>query len=169
MTAPKLGPQIALIAAVARNGAIGLHNGLIFNEPTDQKHFRATTLGCPVIMGRKTWDSLPARFKPLPGRRNLVLSRNPGLLAPGAETAADLDQALAKLQDAPKIFVLGGEQLFALALPQAHQLVLTEVDADLAGDVFFPHWDRRQFKESSRSSHRTEAGVPYHFVVYDRR
>ena len=81
--------------AVARNGAIGRGNALLFNEPADQRHFRQTTLGCPVIMGRKTWDSLPARFRPLPGRRNVVVSRNPAWRAEGAELAPDLATAMA--------------------------------------------------------------------------
>jgi dihydrofolate reductase len=163
------GPEIALIAAVARNGAIGLGNQLIFNEPADQRHFRQATLGCPVIMGRKTWDSLPARFRPLPGRRNVVVTRNPDFDAPGAECVHSLADALHHVADAPRVFVIGGAQLYAAALPIAHTLVLTEVDADLAGDSFFPGWDRTLFNEVSRSSAQTEAGLPYHFVTYQRR
>jgi len=162
-------PEIALIAAVARNGAVGLGNDLIFREAADQKHFRDTTLGHPVVMGRKTWDSLPPRFRPLPGRRNLVVSRNPSFLAPGAEVAQDLDQALSQLQDAQRVFIIGGAQLYALALPQAQLLVLTEVQADLPGDTFFPPWDRSQFEELQSQSAVTAHGVPYRFVTYRRR
>ena len=163
--------RLALIAAVARNGAIGRDNNLLFREPADQRHFRDTTLGCPVIMGRKTWDSLPARFRPLPGRRNLVLSRDAAFRAEGAEVVASLDDALALVgdADAPRAFVIGGAQLYALALPRADELVLTEIDADLPGDVFFPAWDRAQFVETTRRSAVSAAGLPYAFVSYQRR
>ena len=161
--------HIALIAAVARNGAIGRDNALLFHEPADQKHLRQTTMGCPGIMGRKTWDSLPARFRPLPGRRNIVLSHDAAFTAAGAEVAASLPEALALVHAAPRVFVLGGAQLYAQALPLAHMLVLTEIDADLPGDVFFPAWDRTQFTEHSRSSQRTASGVAYEFVTYLRR
>ncbi len=160
---------LALIAAVARNGAIGLGNGLIFKEPADQQHFRAATLGCPVVMGRKTWDSLPARFRPLPGRRNVVVSRNPDFGAPGAELAASLPAALERLADAPRVVVIGGAQLYAEALPLVTELLLTEVDAELAGDAFFPAWDRAAFTEVERRSAVTADGVAYAFVTYRRR
>ncbi|MDP1901582.1 MAG: dihydrofolate reductase [Rubrivivax sp.] len=161
-------PEITLIAAVARNGAIGRGNALLFNEPADQRHFRQATMGCPVIMGRKTWDSLPPRFRPLPGRRNIVLSRDRALQAEGAQCAASLDEALALAGDAPRVFVIGGAQLYALALPRARTLMLTEIDADLEGDSFFPAWPRSRFNEVSRESHLTEGGIRYHFVTYER-
>ena len=161
--------EIALIAAVARNGAIGSGNALIFDEPADQRHFREVTLGCPVIMGRRTWDSLPPRFRPLPGRRNVVVSRNASLQAPGAEVAADLEHALALVAEAPRAYVIGGAQLYAQALPLAHTLVLTEIDADLDGDTFFPRWDRSQFDASSSARAVSASGVPYRFVTYTRR
>jgi dihydrofolate reductase len=161
--------DLVLIAAVARNGTIGMGDGLIFKEAADQQHFRAATLGCPVVMGRKTWDSLPARFRPLPGRRNLVLSRNADFEAPGAEVAATLPAALARLHDAPRVFVIGGAQIYAQALPLATTLLLTEVDADLPGDAHFPDWDRSAFEETGRRSAVTASGVGYHFVSYRRR
>jgi dihydrofolate reductase len=161
--------DLVLIAAVARNGAIGLGNGLIFKDPADQRHFRAATLGCPVVMGRKTWDTLPARFRPLPGRRNVVVSRNAACSAPGAEVASSLPAALARLQDAGRVFVIGGAQLYTLALPLATELLLTEVDADLPGDAYFPPWDRCAFDETQRRSAFTAEGVGYHFVRYRRR
>ncbi len=162
-------PEIALIAAVARNGAIGLGNDLIFREPADQKHFRDTTLGHPVVMGRKTWESLPARFRPLPGRRNIVVSRNRAFAAAGAEVAHDLDQALAQAQGAPRLFVIGGAELYRLALPRAQWLMLTEVDADLQGDTFFPAWDRTRFEQIDSHAAATAAGLPFRFVTYRRR
>jgi dihydrofolate reductase len=160
---------LVLIAAVARNGAIGLGSGLIFKEPADQQHFRAATLGCPVVMGRKTWETLPVRFRPLPGRRNVVVSRNADFVAPGAEVADSLPAALALLPDAPRVFVIGGAQIYAQALPLATELLLTEVDADLAGDVYFPDWDRAGFDETERRSAVTASGLGYHFVTYRRR
>jgi len=155
-------PALALIAAVARNGAIGKAGGLLWHEPEDQRHFRRVTMGCPVIMGRKTWESLPVRFRPLPGRRNVVVTRNPGWHAPGAETAESLDAALALLADAPKVFVIGGAEIYAIALPHATELVLTEIDATLDGDTFFPEWDRTRFVETAR-----EARPGYSFVTYN--
>ena len=167
--APSPKPEIVLIAAVARNRAIGLGNALIFHEPADQKHFRDTTMGCPVIMGRKTWDSLPPRFRPLPGRVNLVLTRQADWAAPGAQAVRSLPDALAGAHDAQRVCVMGGAALYAQALPVAHTLVLTEVDADLHGDVFFPDWDRAQFDETARIPGVTAAGVRYAFVNYRRR
>ncbi len=167
--APDMTPDLVLIAAVARGGTIGLGNELIFKDPADQQHFRQATLGCPVIMGRKTWESLPARFRPLPGRRNVVVSRNSAYAAPGAELAASLPAALACVSGAPRVFVIGGAQLYAQALPLATELLLTEVDADLAGDVHFPDWERAAFVETERRSGVTAGGVAYHFVTYRRR
>jgi len=161
-------PTLTLIAAVARNGAIGRDGGLLFNEPADQRHFRATTLGHPVLMGRKTWESLPARWRPLPGRRNLVLSRNTDFEAPGAEVVRSLDQAMIALADAPQVFVIGGAELYAQLLPQARRLVLTEVDADLPGDAHFPAWPRAAFRETSRQRECGAGGVAFDFVVYER-
>jgi dihydrofolate reductase len=166
---PDVTQDLVLVAAVARNGAIGLGNDLIFKEPADQQHFRAATLGCPVVMGRKTWDSLPARFRPLPGRRNLVVSRNPDFAAPGAEVVASLPAALTVVQDAPRVALIGGAQLWAQALPLVTELVLTEVDADLVGDTYFPAWDRSAFVETERRSAVTASGVGYAFVTYRRR
>ena len=160
--------SLSLIAAVARNGAIGKNNELLWHEPEDLKHFRRVTMGCPVIMGRLTWDSLPVRFRPLPGRRNIVITRNPNWAAPGTENASSITQALALSPDAPKIFVIGGAELFALALPLADELVLTEIDADLQGDKFFPPWDRTQFSVTSHEPHVGTDGVGYNFTTYKK-
>ncbi|HET6600099.1 MAG TPA: dihydrofolate reductase [Burkholderiaceae bacterium] len=161
-------PTLSLIAAVARNGAIGRHNALLWSDPADQKHFRRTTMGCPVIMGRKTWESLPERFRPLPGRRNIVLTRNPAWRATGAETASSLDAALAPLAGVPKAFVIGGAELYALALPLADELVLTEIDAEFEADAFFPRWDRASYLRTAGENHTTAQGVAYRFVTYRR-
>ena len=168
-TAPLPQPEIVLIAAVARNGVIGRGNALVFHDPADQRHFRQATMGCPVIMGRKTWDSLPERFRPLPGRRNIVLSRNAAWQAPGAEAVRSLDAALTLVADAPRVCVIGGAELYAQALPHAHTLLLTEVDADLAGDTHFPPWHRAQFQEVARSAPAEGGALPFHFVTYRSR
>ena len=168
---------VALIASVARNGTIGNGRALVWHKPEDQRWFRRQTMGCPVVMGRKTWDSLPARFRPLPGRANLVVSRQPGWQASGALAADNLRDALSQAQSlastsgAARIFVLGGAELFAQALPLADVLLLTEIDADLPGDTRFPDWPRADFTELSRDA-RHSAGPPacdYAFVTYQRR
>ena len=164
---------LALIASVARNGRIGAAGGLVWREPADQRWFRQQTLGCPVVMGRKTWDSLPARFRPLPGRRNIVVTRQAGWAADGAEVAHTLDAALAlaRSQPATRIFVIGGAALYAAALPLADELVLTEIDADLPGDTSFPTWRRSDFAETRREAHHSD-GPPachYAFVFYQRQ
>jgi dihydrofolate reductase len=162
--------EIVLVAAVAANGVIGRDNGLVFRHPVDAKHFRDTTMGAPVIMGRKTWESLPPKFRPLPGRRNLVVTRQAGYAAEGAETVPGLDAALALTAGAARVFVIGGGELYEQALPRAQELVLTEVKADLPGDVHFPAWPRVAFEERSREPHPGgEGGPAFDFVVYRRR
>ncbi len=164
---------LSLIAAVARNGAIGKDNALLWRLPEDLQFFKRTTLGCPVIMGRKTYDSIG---RPLPGRRNIVVTRNPQWQAAGVDAVNSLDAALALVADAPKVFVIGGAQLYAQALPLAHELVLTEVDANFEGDTFFPAWPKDAFTEVSRDAHHAAApqgpdqlGMAYAFVVYRRK
>jgi dihydrofolate reductase len=161
-------PTVSLIAAVARNGAIGGNNGLLWQESEDQKHFRRVTMGCPVIMGRKTWDSLPVRFRPLPGRRNIVLTRDTAWRADGADAAASMAAALALTVGAAKVFVIGGAQAYAMALPLADELVLTEIDADLPGDTFFPAWERARFARSSQEARQDGSGNAYSFNTYTR-
>lgn len=164
---------LSLIAAVARNGAIGKDNALLWRLPEDLQFFKRTTLGCPVIMGRKTYDSIG---RPLPGRRNIVVTRNTAWSAAGVESAHSLEAALALVADAPKVFVIGGAQLYAQALPEANELVLTEVDADYDGDTFFPPWDKTAFTEVSREHQHIQpkagqdgTAVNYTFVVYKRK
>ena len=158
-------PTVSLIAAVARNGGIGRNNALLVHLPADLIHFKKTTLGAPILMGRKTWQSIG---RPLPGRRNIVVTRNPRFEAAGAETAADLSDALARVVDAPKVYVIGGASLYAAALPEAGELVLTEIDADFEADTFFPHWNRQKFRQTARADHRSPDGLAYSFVTYTR-
>jgi dihydrofolate reductase len=160
---------LSVIAAVARNGGIGKGNALLWHESADQKHFRAVTMGCPVIMGRRTWESLPERFRPLPGRRNIVVTRDAAWRAEGALPAASFEVALALVDGASKAFVIGGAQLFALALPRADELVLTEIDADLEAETFFPAWDADAFSRTSSEDHRSAQGIAYRFATYRRR
>lgn len=161
-------PTLALIAAVDRNRAIGRGGELLWHESEDQRHFRRITMGCPVIMGRRTWDSLPARFRPLPGRRNIVVTRNPGWSAEGAVRAGSLDEAITFAGDAAKAFVIGGAELYALALPHADELVLTEIDAEFEADAFFPDWPRTRFRQISTEPHVSSQGVGYRFNHYQR-
>ncbi len=161
--------KLAVIAAVARNGAIGLAGTMPWQLKADLAHFRRTTMGCPVVMGRKTWDSLPAAFRPLPGRRNVVVTRSADWRADGAEAAASLDGALDRLREAERVFVIGGGELYAQALPRADEVVLTEIDADFDADTFLPAWDRAAFDEVSRERHDGDAPWPYAFVTYRRR
>jgi dihydrofolate reductase len=171
---------LALIASVDRNRTIGSDNGLVWHEPEDQRWFRRQTMGCPVVMGRRTWDSLPARFRPLPGRANIVVTRQTGWQADGTppthvvHNLADalvLAQASAAATGAGRVFVIGGGQLFAEALPLADTLLMTEIDAELPGDTCFPDWRGGGFAEESRDQ-RHSAGPPacgYAFVTYQRR
>lgn len=158
-------PTVSLIAAVARNGGIGRNNQLLVHMPEDLAHFKRTTLGAPILMGRKTWDSIG---RALPGRRNIVISRNPAFAATGAEVAPSLDAALDRVSAAPKVYVIGGASIYAAALPRADELVLTEIDADLEADTWFPAWDRRAFRQTARESHRSPQGFDYSFVTYLR-
>lgn len=162
-------PRITVVAAVARNGVIGKDNRLVWHLPEDMKHFRQLTMGAPVIMGRKTWDSLPERFRPLPGRRNIVLSRQPGWQAAGAELAPSLDAALASAAGAPQVFVIGGGQAYVEAMAIADQLVITEIDQDFEGDTHFPPRPAA-FAEASRETHLAAApnNFEFSFVTYQR-
>ncbi len=159
------GPVISLIAAVARNGAIGKDNGLMVHLPGDLAHFKRTTLGAPVVMGRRTWESIG---RALPGRRNVVITTTPGWQAAGAETARSFDDALALLAAEPKVWIIGGARVYAAALPHADELVLTEVDAEFDADVFFPPWNRAEFRETSRRTEHSPQGFDYSYTTYQR-
>jgi dihydrofolate reductase len=162
---------LALIAALARNGVIGHGNRLLWHIPEDMRHFRQVTNGHPVIMGRRTWDSLPERFRPLPARRNIVVSRDPRWSAVGAEAAASLEAAVALVRGSERVFVIGGAELFAAALPHADELLLTEIERDFDGDTCFPDFDRTLFSEVGREHHHAAApnDFDFSFVTYRRR
>jgi dihydrofolate reductase len=161
--------KLSLVAAVARGGVIGRGGTLPWHLPEDMARFRELTIGHPVVMGRRTWDSLPDRFRPLPGRRNVVVTRNERWAAGGAERVPSLEDALELLDDTPQVFVIGGAALFAEALPVANELLLTEIDLEVEGDTFFPSWDRHAFEETSRESHVSSDGTPFSFVTFVRR
>ncbi|RVU45300.1 dihydrofolate reductase [Rubrivivax rivuli] len=162
--------EIVLIAAMARCRVIGIDNALPWHLPEDMAHFRNATRGHPVVMGRKTWDSLPPRFRPLPGRRNVVVTRNAAWQAEGAEAAHGLAEALSRLAGAPRLFVIGGAELYAAALPLAHTLLLTEIEADIAGDARFPAFDGLGYVEVARERHHAAApnDFDFSFVTYRR-
>jgi dihydrofolate reductase len=157
-----------LIYARAANGVIGRNNALPWHLPEDLAHFKRTTLGCPVIMGRKTWDSLPPRFRPLPGRLNIVLTRDATWRAEGASSAPDLDAALALCPPGVDAWVIGGAQVYALAMPLAQRAVVTEIARDFEGDAFAPLLGP-EWRETTRETHLSADGLPFAFVSYSRR
>jgi dihydrofolate reductase len=162
--------KITVVAAVAADRGIGRGNTLLFTDPEDQRHLRSVTMGKPVVMGRKTWLSLPERFRPLPGRRNVVLTRDPNFVAPGAETAASLEEALARLADAREVCILGGAEVYAQALPLADELVITEIGRSFGrADAYFPVIDRSRFVEVSRREAIAADGTALAFVTWLRR
>ncbi|HSC63327.1 MAG TPA: dihydrofolate reductase [Caldimonas sp.] len=158
-------PAVSLVAIVARDGGIGHEGSLLVRLPDDLRHFKQVTLGAPVVMGRKTWQSVG---RALPGRRNIVVTRDPAFRAEGAETVASLEEALALARPAPLVHVIGGGELYALALPIADVLQLTELDAEFPADTFFPAWDRSRFREVAREPRQTAEGLRYAFVTYKK-
>ena len=164
--------RVNLIYARARNGVIGRDGGLPWHLPEDMAHFKRMTAGCPVVMGRKTWDSLPAKFRPLPGRTNLVVTRQPAWRAEGAVPATSLERALAictAIQPAPAdVWVIGGAQLYALALPHAHSARVTELAQDFEGDTLAPPLDAG-WVETARESHTSANAMQFAFVTYNNQ
>ena len=159
--------ELHLIYARARNGVIGRDNTLPWHLPEDLAHFKRLTLGCPVIMGRKTWDSLPPKFRPLPGRSNIVITRQPDWQSSGAIPAHSLEAALSLCAQAEHVWVIGGAQIYAQALPLATTVALTEIDADFDGDAYAPDL-AANWREHRRESHTAANGLPYSFVRYIR-
>ena len=162
--------RIALIAAVAANGVIGHDNQLPWHLPEDLKAFKRITLGKPLIMGRKTYESIG---RPLPGRTNIILSRQSDWAPEGVRVAADLEQAFAiarqVLGDKDEVMVIGGEQIYRLALPFADRLYLTLVDCEVMGDTRFPDIDPALWREVSRKPGRSETeSITFSFVIWDR-
>jgi dihydrofolate reductase len=156
-------PEIVIIAAVARNRVIGKDNKLLWNIPEDMAHFKALTSGHTVIMGRKTWESLPPRFRPLPGRRNIVISRQKDYAAPGAELADSLENALKLASTAATVFIIGGEQIYTQAMAVADRLEITEVDLEPEGDAWFPEIAAVDWEKSAETT-----GAVFTFKTYRR-
>jgi dihydrofolate reductase len=157
--------MLTLVVAYARNGVIGRDGELPWSLPGDMKHFRELTGGGTVLMGRKTYMSIPERFRPLPGRRNIVLSRRAASV-PGAELLPDLESALV---EAPDAFVIGGGTVYEEILPLADAVWATEIDADVEGDTYFPALDPDAWVAVSESEPVSENGFTYRFVRYERR
>jgi dihydrofolate reductase len=159
--------ELGLVYARAANGVIGKGGVMPWHLPEDLAHFKQLTLGCPVIMGRKTWESLPPRFRPLPSRRNIVVTRNAGWVATGAERAGSLQEALASVAGEARVWVIGGGEIYAQALPHAQRLEVTEIDGDFEGDTYAPQLGAG-WHETRRQRHRSAAGIDYSFVTYTR-
>jgi dihydrofolate reductase len=163
---------ISLIAAMAQNRVIGKNNDLPWRLPDDMKFFMNTTKGHHVIMGRKNYDSLLDKFKPLPDRTNIVVTRQQNLKAPGCLVVNSVDTALqiAREHNEQEAFVIGGAEIYALTLQGANRLYLTEINAAVEGDTYFPLFDKKQWKEISRKHHPVDEKHRYSFdfVVYER-
>lgn len=159
-------PRLTLVVAYSDNRAIGRDNALPWRLPGDLAHFKRTTLGSPIIMGRKTWESLG---RPLPGRTNVVISRNPDYAAPGAVVVTTLQAAIEACGRVDEAYVIGGAQIYEQALPLAQRLIATEVHAQVEGDAFFPPLPAAQWQPVSREPQPAENGYQYDFVVYERR
>jgi dihydrofolate reductase len=160
-------PRVSVIAALAKNRVIGIENRLPWRLPEDLAHFKALTLSHPILMGRKTFESLG---RPLPGRTNIVITRNPDYRPQGCQVAVSIPAALALCADADEAFFIGGAELYAQAILRADRLYLTEVDIEPTGDAWFPEYDRSAFREVSRESHKGAKGdaLGFDFVVYER-
>lgn len=159
---------IHLIYARARNGVIGRAGALPWHLPEDLAHFKRSTMGSPVLMGRKTWDSIPPKFRPLPGRLNLVLTRQTNWLAPGATRVTGIEEAAAQCPPNSTLWVIGGAELYALTEPLAVQAVVTEIDADFEGDAYAPvlgpSWEER-----SRLQQASSSNLRFDLVVYRKK
>ena len=160
--------KLHLIFARAANGVIGFKNTLPWHLPEDMAHFKRLTMGCPVIMGRKTWDSLPVRFRPLPGRLNIVVTRQGDWQAEGARRADSMAQACALCPADSNAWVIGGAESYAQALPMASTAVVTEIDAEYEGDAYAPQFGP-QWREVARERHVSGTGLGFSFVTYQNK
>ena len=160
--------ELALIYARAANGTIGKDGAMPWHLPEDLAHFKRLTNGCPVVMGRKTWDSLPARFRPLPGRRNIVITRQPDWHQNGVQRTSSLRDALSICEHDATVWVMGGAQIYAQALPLADRVEVTEIAQDFEGDAFAPVLGA-EWVQATREDHVTTGGLPFSFVRYLRQ
>ena len=169
--------EIALLYACAANGTIGKDGAMPWHLPEDLAHFKRLTSGCPVVMGRKTWDSLPARFRPLPGRRNIVITRQSDWSQNGVQRASSLPEALQMCEQQGgdgdgggdgTVWIMGGAQIYAQALPLADRVEVTEIAQDFDGDAFAPVLGP-EWQQAARESHVGAGGLPFSFVRYVRQ
>lgn len=160
--------NINMIFARAANGVIGHNNAMPWHLPEDLAHFKKLTLGCPVIMGRKTWDSIPPKFRPLPGRTNVVITRQADWQAAGAQTAGSLQDALAQCQASRDVWIIGGAQIYAQAEPLAKRVEVTEIAQEFDGDAYAPELGP-DWTESDREQHVSAGGMAFSFVTYLRK
>jgi len=163
-------PRIAYVVAMDENRLIGRDNELPWRLPDDMRWFREKTIGKPCILGRKTYESLPERFRPLPGRLNIVVTRNPGYEAPGAVVVHSIPAALWAAGDVDEVIIVGGAELFRALMPAVDRLYLTLIDGAALGDVFFPEYDVRGWREVYRASHPADDRHPFAFtwLILDR-
>ncbi|MEM7361721.1 MAG: dihydrofolate reductase [Bacteroidota bacterium] len=162
----------SIIVAMSKNRVIGINNQLPWDMPADMRYFKRMTIGCPIIMGRKTFESMGK--KPLPGRNNIILMRTPPTSSPqGCDIACELKEAFEKAAKtgAKEIFVIGGGRVYEQALPMVDTLYITEIDAHIQGDTYFPDFDRSQWQEVNREKHTADAqhNYDYAFVTYTRK
>ena len=160
--------SLALIVAIGENNELGKGGRMPWHLPADLKHFKTLTLGKPIIMGRKTFEAIG---KPLPGRRNIVVTRNPGFRAVGCEIASSLADALVLAAGTPEIMVIGGAEIYREALPRAQRIYLTRVHAQFDADTFFPKLDPVDWRETSREDHTADERNPFArtFLILERR
>lgn len=159
-------PRLSLIAAMARNRAIGIDNKLPWRLPEDLKHFKTLTLGHHILMGRKTWESLPGK---LPGRTSVVITRSRDLQVPDCIVAHSIEEAIAACSGDEEVFFIGGAELYRQALDIADRLYLTEIHQDFEGDAWFPEFDPAQWQESERKPCLSASGLECDFVIYDKK
>ncbi len=159
--------MISIVVAMDKNRAIGSRNGLPWKLPADLKHFKEVTMGHPIIMGRKTHESIG---RALPGRKNIIITRQKDFAAPGCEVVQSFDEALARAGEG-EVFVIGGGEIFVQAMPRVQKMYMTEVNHEFSADVYFPEFNKNEWREMSREPHAADEKNPheYSFVVYERR
>ena len=155
--------QVTIIAAMARNLAIGFNGEMPWHLPGELKHFKETTMGKPIVMGRKTWESIG---RPLPGRQNIVVTRNQSFQASGCDVAGSLDQAV-RIASGEEVMIIGGGQLYAQALPFSDRMILTLVDCDPEADTWFPEWKNSEWRQISLRSESADERNPYAYQVIE--
>jgi len=161
-------PTISLIAAMANNRVIGINNSMPWHLPADLRHFKALTVGKPIIMGRKTWESLPGL---LPDRPHIVVTRKPNYQAEGCQVVHSIDEALAAAGDVPEVMIVGGAAFYTAMLPQADRLYLTQVETTVEGDAFFPDYNTAEWQLTAQEQHAADEKnpFPYCFLTLERR